>query len=88
MVDIHDEHRPTGLSRTLPNLLTQEGIHGNEEMPSPDHNSVLPFTRFFAGAADYTICYYNERRSGDLARAAKSVTGNCRPDEVRTSQST
>jgi len=61
MVDIHDEHRPTGLSRTLPNLLTQEGIHGNEEMPSPDHNTVLPFTRFIAGAADYTICYYNER---------------------------
>ena len=24
MVDIHDEYRPTGLSRTLPNLMTQE----------------------------------------------------------------
>lgn len=61
MVDIHDEHRPTGLSRTYPNLLTQEGILGNEGMPPPQHNTVLPFTRFVAGAADYTVCYYNER---------------------------
>ena len=61
MVDIHDEHRPTGLSRTLPNLLTQEGIAGNETMPPPEHNTVLPFTRFVAGAADYTICYFNDR---------------------------
>ena len=33
MVDIHDEYRPTGWSRTYPNLMTQEGIGGNEEMP-------------------------------------------------------
>ncbi len=59
MVDIHDEYRPTGFSRTYPNLLTQEGIRGNEEMPDATHNTVLPFTRFLAGAADYTICYYH-----------------------------
>ena len=61
MVDIHDEYRPTGFSRTYPNLMTQEGIRGNEEMPDADHNTILPFTRFVAGAADYTICYYNNR---------------------------
>ncbi|MGC4235757.1 MAG: glycoside hydrolase family 97 N-terminal domain-containing protein [Niabella sp.] len=61
LVDIHDEYRPTGFSRTYPNLLTQEGIRGNEEMPDATHNSILPFTRFIAGAADYTICYYNNR---------------------------
>jgi alpha-glucosidase len=59
MVDIHDEYRPTGFSRTYPNLLTQEGVHGNEEMPSASENATLPFTRFIAGAADYTICYYH-----------------------------
>ncbi len=59
MVDIHDEYRPTGFSRTFPNLLTQEGIRGNEEMPDATHNTVLPFTRFLCGAADYTICYYH-----------------------------
>lgn len=61
MVDIHDEYRPTGYSRTYPNLLTQEGIRGNEEMPDATHNTILPFTRFLAGPADYTICYYNNR---------------------------
>jgi alpha-glucosidase len=61
MVDIHDEYRPTGYSRTYPNLLTQEGIYGNECMPDADHNTIVPFTRFLAGAADYTICYYHQR---------------------------
>jgi alpha-glucosidase len=74
MVDIHDEHRPTGLSRTYPNLLTQEGIAGNETMPTADHNTTVPFTRFLAGAADYTICYYVDRikttRAQQLALAA------------------
>ncbi len=58
LVDIHDEYRPTGFSRTYPNLLTQEGIRGNEEMPDARNNLILPFTRFVAGAADYTISYY------------------------------
>ena len=61
MVDIHDEYRPTGWSRTYPNLMTQEGIGGNEEMPVADHNVVLPFTRFLCGPADYTPCYFNGR---------------------------
>ena len=59
MVDIHDEYRPTGFSRTYPNLLTQEGVRGNEEMPEANNNAILPFTRFLCGAADYTICYYH-----------------------------
>ena len=61
MVDIHDEYRPTGWSRTYPNLMTQEGIGGNEEMPAADHNVILPFTRFLCGPADYTPCYFNGR---------------------------
>ena len=56
-VNIHDEYRPTGFSRTYPNLLTQEGIRGNEEFPDATHNTVLPFSRFVAGAADYTFCF-------------------------------
>ena len=60
LVDIHDEYRPTGVCRTWPNLLTQEGVYGNECMPTADHNTILPFTRFLAGAADYTICYYHQ----------------------------
>lgn len=59
MVDIHDEYRPTGFSRTYPNLLTQEGVMGNEEMPVANNNAALPFTRFLCGPADYTISYYH-----------------------------
>ena len=61
MVNIHDEFRPAGFSRTYPNLLTQEGIRGNEEFPDATHNTVLPFTRMINGPADYTICYYDRR---------------------------
>jgi Glycoside hydrolase 97. len=74
LVDIHDEYRPTGYSRTYPNLLTQEGIRGNEEMPDATHNCTLPFTRFLAGAADYTVSYNSPKikntRAHQLALAA------------------
>lgn len=74
MVDIHDEYRPTGLSRTYPNLLTQEGIRGNEEMPDATHNVTLPFTRYLCGPGDYTLCYFNSRvkntKGHQLAMAA------------------
>ncbi len=74
MVDIHDEYRPTGFSRTYPNLMTQEGIRGNEEMPDAFNNLTLPFTRYLCGAGDYTLCYFSNRiqttRAHQLAMAA------------------
>lgn len=74
LVDIHDEYRPTGFSRTYPNLMTQEGIRGNEEMPDATHNVILPYTRFLSGAGDYTLCYFNNRvkntKAHQLAMAA------------------
>jgi len=79
MVDIHDEYRPTGFSRTYPNLLTQEGVRGNEEMPDATNNATLPFTRFIAGAADYTICYYNRpglKAGLPLSRSLKTTAAH------------
>lgn len=67
LVDIHDEYRPTGYQRTYPNLLTVEGIAGNEEMPPATHNVALPFTRFLCGPADYTLCYYTSRKKTTYA---------------------
>jgi alpha-glucosidase len=61
MLNIHDGYRSTGLSRTYPNLMTVEGIRGNEHMPTPEHNCTLPFTRYIAGPGDYTVCYYDSR---------------------------
>ena len=61
MVDIHDEFRNTGYQRTYPNLMTVEGIGGNEEFPTAVHNATLPFTRFLTGPADYTFCWYSNK---------------------------
>jgi len=61
ILDIHDNYKPTGLSRTWPALLTQEGIRGDENSPDAFHTTVLPFTRFLAGPADFTFCYPNDR---------------------------
>lgn len=59
MLDIHDEYRPTGYSRTWPNLLTQEGIRGEEEGPDNQHVLITMFTRMLAGAGDHTNCYFS-----------------------------
>ena len=61
IVDVHDEYRPTGFSRTYPNLLTQEGIRGDEVTVSNQHTLITMFTRTLAGAGDNTVCYYNHR---------------------------
>ncbi|MDP4274953.1 MAG: glycoside hydrolase family 97 C-terminal domain-containing protein, partial [Bacteroidota bacterium] len=50
-----------------------EGIRGNEEMPDAVHNTVLPFTRFVAGAADYTFCYYARKEFGRMGRAVQNT---------------
>lgn len=63
VLNIHDNYKPTGLSRIYPSLLTQEGILGDENSPDAFHTTVLPFTRFLAGPADFTFCYPNEKNS-------------------------
>lgn len=59
MVDMHGAYRPTGLNRTWPNYLTQEGVLGAENSKwsrriTPTHNLTLPFTRMLVGPMDYT----------------------------------
>jgi len=73
MVDIHDEYRPTGYSRTYPNLMTQEGIRGDEE--SPDNTMVLKtvFTRMIAGAGDHTNCYFDNRVDNKMGSHASQL---------------
>lgn len=57
LVNLHDNLRPAGLERTLPNYLALEGVRGNEQFPTARHNVSLPFTRALSGPIDYTICY-------------------------------
>ncbi|MBP0903834.1 glycoside hydrolase family 97 N-terminal domain-containing protein [Mariniflexile gromovii] len=61
VVDVHDHYRPTGFSRTYPNLLTQEGIMGDEHSTTNQQTLTTLFTRMLAGAGDNTVCYYNSR---------------------------
>jgi alpha-glucosidase len=76
IVDVHDEYRPTGFSRTYPNLLTQEGIAGDETTVSNEHTLITMFTRMLAGAADNTVCYYSpkvDRMGSRASQLAKTV---------------
>ncbi len=69
IVDIHDEYVPTGLSRTYPNLLTQEGIGGDETFNSADQALTFLYTRLLAGPADQTFCYFDPRVTQTWTRA-------------------
>ena len=73
VVDVHDEYRPTGFSRTYPNFLTQEGIRGDEESPSNSHTLITMFTRMLAGAGDNTICYYDNRVDAKMGSHASQL---------------
>jgi alpha-glucosidase len=59
LVDFHGAYKPTGLSRTWPNVITSEGVVGLEHDKwsadsSPDHTTTFPFIRMLAGPVDYT----------------------------------
>ncbi|MCB9883699.1 MAG: glycoside hydrolase family 97 N-terminal domain-containing protein [Planctomycetes bacterium] len=77
MVDVHDEYRPTGFSRTYPNLMTQEGIAGDETSPRTEQTLTLLFTRMLCGAADHTICYYDDRVARNASHAHQLAKAVC-----------
>ena len=59
MVDLHGAEHPTGLIRTYPHYLTQEGVLGAEynkwsRRITATHNVTLPYTRMLLGPMDYT----------------------------------
>lgn len=59
LVDFHGAYKPIGWIRSYPNVLTSEGVMGNEISKfagsiTPDHTTTLPFTRMAAGPMDFT----------------------------------
>ena len=59
LVDFHGSIRPALLTRTWPNLISTEGVRGNEWNKwsahiTPEHTVTLPFTRMFLGPMDFT----------------------------------
>lgn len=66
MVDNHEPVIPTGLQRTYPNFMTQEGVRGQEYDAwsqdggnPPEHTCIVPFTRGLAGPMDFTFGTFN-----------------------------
>ena len=59
-IDVHEPVTPSGLRRTYPNLLSGEGLRGQEfnawssDMNPPEHLTIVPFTRMLAGPIDFT----------------------------------
>jgi alpha-glucosidase len=59
LVDFHGVQKSATMTRTWPNLISNEGVRGNEWSKwsadaHPKHNVTLPFTRMFLGPMDYT----------------------------------
>jgi len=58
MIDSHEAVRPTGLNRTYPNWIAQESARGTEFEAmgglTPEHTTILPFTRLMGGPMDFT----------------------------------
>ena len=60
MLDAHEPIKATGLRRTYPNMVSREGLRGQEfnawsiDMNPPEHLTIIPFTRMLAGPIDFT----------------------------------
>jgi len=77
VVDFHGAYKPTGVSRTYPNLITREGVMGNEYNKwshdvTPEHNVRLPFTRGLLGEMDYTPVSFNNVRPDQFVTEDKA----------------
>lgn len=76
MVDFHGMYKPTGLARTYPNLITQEGVLGNEYNKFGEHTCTLrhtvtlPFTRALLGAMDFTPGGFINRASAAFKQSS------------------
>ena len=59
LLDFHGASKPTGMNRTWPNVITSEGVKGQEwcrwtNPDQPKHAVTFPFIRMLAGPVDFT----------------------------------
>jgi alpha-glucosidase len=85
-IDPHETIKPTGICRTYPNLMSGEGVRGNEfnawsDGNLPEHETILAFTRGLAGPMDYTPGIFdvlfkegNRRRATGDAQSKEPLT--------------
>jgi alpha-glucosidase len=72
LINFHGTYKPTGLARTHPNFITQEGVLGNEYnkfgegVITPRHTINLAFTRALLGPMDFTPGGFLNRARADF----------------------
>ena len=87
MVDFHGAYKPDGIIRTWPNMITREGLMGNEyykfsDKMSPEHNVKLAFTRMLAGQMDYTPGAFLNVTREQFRQQTPAVVWNTRAAEL------
>ena len=87
MLDFHGAYAPDGIERTYPNLLTREGVLGEEfskfsRSITPDHNVTLAFTRMLAGPMDYTPGGFLNVAASDFKMQSPTLVMNTRAAEL------
>jgi alpha-glucosidase len=87
MVDFHGAFKPDGIMRTYPNMITREGVLGEEYSKfstriTAGHNTTLPFTRMLAGPMDYTPGGFLNVKKGAFRKGSPTEVMNSRCAEL------
>ncbi|QES90144.1 glycoside hydrolase family 97 protein [Rhizosphaericola mali] len=88
LVDFHGAYKPTGWLRTFPNVMTSEGVYGNEQSKSsptitPTHTTTIPYIRMAAGPMDFTPGSMNNITKGNFAaEPAEPMTPGTRANQM------
>jgi alpha-glucosidase len=77
MMDAHDEFRPSGYTRSYPNMMTIEGLLGDEGTPTTGNDTTELFSRMLVGGADHTMCYFDPRVTNSWSYAYQLAKAVC-----------
>jgi len=93
LINFHGACKPTGLARTYPNFITQEGVLGNEYNKfgegqiTPQHTINLAFTRALLGPMDFTPGGFINRAPKDFKITSPAQVMGTRAGELTTTVS-
>ncbi len=88
LIDFHGSAKPTGLSRTWPNVINYEAVAGNEwnklshDRVTVQHRVMVPFTRALQGPMDFTPGGMRNLQSGHNLRYTLPLVHGTRSGEM------
>jgi len=88
LIDFHGAAKPTGLTRTYPNIINYEAVAGNEwnklsdDKVTVSHKVILPFTRGLQGSMDFTPGGMRNVQSGHNLRFTLPLVHGSRCNEM------